>query len=411
MESKGEKILSRLDCAIDYRHVDVVDGIRGFSVLLVLWFHFWQQTWLMPSYPTPFLAFMGIKELTPVHIRWVGYLFVDMMVLLSAFCLTLPYARHKLLGEGVDDAVTFYKKRFARIYPSYCLIVLISFAMQVIEGHYGSFSYALRDLLSHLTFTELFRIDTYVFAPINGVLWTVALEAQFYLVFPLLARAFKKSPGSWYVALVSLGLLFIYGYALSYTPTSMVVNQFPAFLPVFANGMLLAFLFTAYALKAPCKKLFGVFFTALTLFAAVLIQRLLVSCYSFSGDKQLWQLSNRYALSLAFSLFILSASLAVKPFRWLFSNKLARFLGGISFNLYMVHQRIMVLLRQSIGFRNGADVSAAGLKMQVFLTAEALAVSVGVAILLTYFVERPCQRWILGMGRKKKEQGAITLDQ
>lgn len=37
------------DMDINCRYVDVADGIRGISVLLVLWFHFWQQTWLMPS--------------------------------------------------------------------------------------------------------------------------------------------------------------------------------------------------------------------------------------------------------------------------------------------------------------------------------------------------------------------------
>lgn len=103
------------DMDINCRYVDVADGIRGISVLLVLWFHFWQQTWLMPSYPTPFLEFLGIRELTPVHIRWVGYLFVDMMVLLSAFCLSLPVARCALLHEDMEDAVLFYKKRLARI--------------------------------------------------------------------------------------------------------------------------------------------------------------------------------------------------------------------------------------------------------------------------------------------------------
>ena len=100
MEQSQEKKNSRfsLDMDIDCRHVDVVDGIRGLSVLMVLWFHFWQQTWFMPNYPTPWLSFLGITNLTPSHIRWVGYIFVDMMVLLSAFCLTLPIARSMLLG-------------------------------------------------------------------------------------------------------------------------------------------------------------------------------------------------------------------------------------------------------------------------------------------------------------------------
>ena len=190
MEQVQDKQHSRfsLDMDLDCRHVDVVDGIRGFTVLMVLWFHFWQQTWFMPNYPTPWLSFLGITNLTPSHIRWVGYIFVDMMVLLSAFCLTLPIARSMLLGEGVDDACTFYKKRFARIYPSYLLAVLVSFGFQLWWGHYPSVSYALRDLVSHLTFTHTFRADTYVYAPINGVLWTVGLEVQFYVLFPLLGK-------------------------------------------------------------------------------------------------------------------------------------------------------------------------------------------------------------------------------
>ena len=243
-----------LDMDIDCRHVDVVDGIRGLSVLLVLWFHFWQQTWFMPSYPTPFLSFLGITDLTPSHIRWVGYIFVDMMVLLSAFCLTLPIARSMLLGEGVDDACTFYKKRLARIYPSYLLAVLISFGYQLYLGNYPTISYAVRDLVSHLTFTHMFRADTYIYAPINGVLWTVALEVQFYLFFPLLVKLFRKSPLLFWGTLTGFGALFIYQYALKQTPVNMQVNQFPTFLPVFANGMLAAYLFTLYCVKVPYKR-------------------------------------------------------------------------------------------------------------------------------------------------------------
>ena len=79
MEQEQGKQHSRfsLDMDLDYRHVDVVDGIRGLTVLMVLWFHFWQQTWFMPNYPTPWLSFLGITNLTPSHIRWVGYIFVD----------------------------------------------------------------------------------------------------------------------------------------------------------------------------------------------------------------------------------------------------------------------------------------------------------------------------------------------
>ena len=402
MEQEQAKQHSRfsLDMDLDYRHVDVVDGIRGLTVLMVLWFHFWQQTWFMPSYPTPWLSFLGITNLTPSHIRWVGYIFVDMMVLLSAFCLTLPIARSMLLGEGVDDACTFYKKRFARIYPSYLLAVLISFGYQLWLGSYPTLSYAMRDLISHMTFTHMFRADTYIYAPINGVLWTVALEVQFYLVFPLLVKIFRQSPPLLWGALTGFGALFIYEYALKQTPVNMQVNQFPTFLPVFANGMLGAYLFTLYCLKVPYKRVWAVFFTALAILAAVLIRNQIVSAQMYREDKQIWQLQHRIGLSLCFTLFLLSSALSLKPFRWLFSNPVARFLGAVSYNLYLYHQRLIVLLRMSLGFRSGADVSAAGTRMQLFLTVEALGLSLLLAAVLTYVWEKPWQKWILSWGRK-----------
>lgn len=389
-----------LDMDIDCRHVDVVDGIRGLSVLMVLWFHFWQQTWFMPNYPTPWLSFLGITNMTPSHIRWVGYIFVDMMVLLSAFCLTLPVARSMILGDTVDDACTFYKKRFARIYPSYLLAVLISFAFQLWWGNYPSASYAVRDLVSHLTFTHMFRADTYVYAPINGVLWTVGLEVQFYVLFPLLTKLFRKSPPLFWGTLTGCGALFIYQYALKRDPINMQVNQLPTFLPVFANGMLAAYLFTLYCAKVPYKRLWGVFFTGLAVVGAILIRNQIVSAQMYPADKQIWQLENRIGLSLCFTLFLLSAALSLKPLRWLFSNPVARFLGAISYNLYLYHQRLAVLLRMSLGFKSGADVAAAGTRMQIFLTVEALGLSLLLAAVLTYLWERPWQRWIMSWGGK-----------
>ena len=391
-----------LDMDIDCRHVDVVDGIRGFSVLLVLWFHFWQQTWFMPTYRTPFLSFLGITDLTPSHIRWVGYIFVDMMVLLSAFCLTLPIARSMLTGSPVDDACTFYKKRLARIYPSYLLAVLVSFGFQLWWGHYPTASYAVRDLISHLTFTHTLRADTYVYAPINGVLWTVGLEVQFCVLFPLLTKLFRKSPLLFWGTLTGFGGWFIFQYALEQEPINMQVNQLPTFLPVFANGMLAAYLFTLYCVKAPYKRLWGVFFTVLAVVGAVLIRNEIVSAQMYPADKQIWQLENRMGLSLCFTLFLVSAALSLKPLRWFFSNPVARFLGAISYNLYLYHQRLIVLLRMSLGFQSGADVAAAGTRMQLFLTAEALGLSLLLAAVLTYFWERPWQRWIMSWGRKEE---------
>ena len=68
-----------------YQHnrIDILDGIRAIAVLIVVWFHFWQQSWLMPI-------------AGDFNIDWIprnGALLVDMLILLSGFCLFLPYAK------------------------------------------------------------------------------------------------------------------------------------------------------------------------------------------------------------------------------------------------------------------------------------------------------------------------------
>ena len=60
---------------VDTVHVGILDGARAIGVLAVLWFHFWQQTWLMPVYQTPFLIWMGVSRINPDAFRRCGYLF------------------------------------------------------------------------------------------------------------------------------------------------------------------------------------------------------------------------------------------------------------------------------------------------------------------------------------------------
>ena len=87
----------------------------------------------------------------------------------------------------------FYQKRFQRIVPSYFASVLIMFAFAVADGVYRSAGAGIADLAAHLSFTFTFFPDTYMYTPLNGVLWTIGIEAQFYLLFPVLVRFMRKN--------------------------------------------------------------------------------------------------------------------------------------------------------------------------------------------------------------------------
>lgn len=68
----------------DTKYIKVLDGIRAISILNIVWFHFWQQTWIF-------------HKIGSISLDWIpryGFLLVDMMILLSSFCLFIPYARN-----------------------------------------------------------------------------------------------------------------------------------------------------------------------------------------------------------------------------------------------------------------------------------------------------------------------------
>lgn len=75
------------------------------------------------------------------------------------------------------------------------------FGVALATNAYGANrAFLLRDLVSHLTYTQMFAYDTYYATNLGGALWTLALEMQLYLLFPLLARAFRRRPALTFVA-------------------------------------------------------------------------------------------------------------------------------------------------------------------------------------------------------------------
>ena len=382
--------------SVETKHVGVLDGIRSLGVLIVLWFHFWQQTWLMPAYQTPFLKWLGIRQIYPNCFRRCGYLCVDLMLLLSAFVLYLPYARQTFTETPVDSIGTFFKKRFARIVPSYLLVVLVTFFVALSEGFYtGKPNFAIKDLITHLTFTEMFFNDTYLFAGITAVVWMVCIEVGFYLIFPWLAKAFQKLPLLIYAAMMLVGIAFTFGVATRIAEPRVMVNRFLTFMPVFANGMMAAHLYVWYATRVRHKAVFSIVGMLAAAAACYAVYRLFTMCANAGSNQQSWQMNYRAVLSFAFAALVLGFAIAPKPFRKILDNRVAASIAAITYNLYLWHQWLMVHLRMSLDAKSGADIAAMGADTQWALTIVALFTAFTVAIVITYGFERPLSRLIL----------------
>ncbi len=384
---------------INTHRIEVLDGIRAIAILIIVWYHIWQQSWLAPYISTPFLQQFGVRGVSLDIIPRSGYLFVDLMLLLSAFCLFLPYAREALLGEKKPDTLVFYQKRVARIVPCYWLCVLLLFFCYALPtGAYSSVREALRDLLPTLTFTQTFVPAALIGTKINGVLWTVAIEMQFYLIFPFLAKAFQKKPAVTYLAMVAVGALYLRLYALTdYDTLRLTVNQLPGFFGVFANGMLGAYLFVALAKHQTRHAALSVSGTLVFVFSLFLLGFLLRGAAA-SAIVQVFQARFRYLLSVVFLVMILSAAISARWLRFLLGNRLMTFLAGVSYNVYIWHQWIAVRLKEW-HFPDWSGDTLPNMQpdrvWQQRYTWLVFGVSVAVAVLITHCFEKPLTTQIM----------------
>ncbi len=383
----------------DYQteHIDVLDGVRALAILIVVWFHFWQQSWLMPI-------------VGDFNIDWIprnGALLVDMMILLSGFCLFLPYARSMVYGTTTSTAKTFYVKRGARILPSYyfsVLLILFLFALPLKE--YVSKEVMWKDLITHLFFINNFSYDTLIGTKLNGVLWTVAVEVQFYLLFPLLAKCFQKRPILTYSGMTMLGLVSSHLISKNWEQLTqgVYVNHTLTFFSVFANGMLGAWAYISITKEKRPQKAEQFFYLLMTL-AGLLLFKILCEHHMRFPNGQQWQVKYRFILSLVYLLILFGVLMSQQYLRFLLGNRFMHFLAGISFNLYIWHQYIAVKLKEfRIPYWEGATppnqlVDKPWMWKYMLLC---IVLSLVMAILTTYLIEKPIARLILGRYKKSK---------
>ena len=144
-----------------------LDGLRGVALLAVLVYHFWP--WALPG----------------------GFLGVDLFFVLSGFLITAGLHR-ALRQDGRVDLREFWLRRARRLVPALLLVMTTATALSLLAG--TALPARLRDQwIAALTWTsnwqQLWSGDSYVEGmepPLFQHLWSLAVEEQFYLVWPLL---------------------------------------------------------------------------------------------------------------------------------------------------------------------------------------------------------------------------------
>lgn len=360
--------------------LDVLDGLRGVAILLVLWFHVWEISWL----PAPFPQLEFLPE--------TGFIGVALFFFLSGTVITLPFARAALEGTPPPSWRHFYLRRFWKIVPSYLLSIAVAYAIgyATLQGGAG----LAPDLLTHLLFIHTWFPQSA--GAINGVLWTLAVEVEFYAIFPLLWWCFRRARLLAVAAMTALSLLWRL-HAVACCSQSGIVyldQDLPAFLSCFAFGMLTASLFleTHARWSAGRRSIVGASAFALGVVGCILLLQSLYAARFVNQWAAVWAASHRDLLALAFALIAFGALLAPRPLQRILANRPLIFFGAISYALYLYHQMVA---RELLAHRVPPYLGTPQYdpQWQSTFTILAFALSIGIAAALTYWFERPLQNW------------------
>ncbi|MBA3743257.1 acyltransferase [Sporichthya sp.] len=379
-------------------HVQVIDGLRGIAILLVVLFHFWQLSFYAIRIPVP----GGDLE----YIQVAGFLGVELFFFLSAFCLFYPHALAMAGERPVPTLRHFYHRRAIKIVPSYLIVLFVLGTcwptLYPSTWHHGK----LADLGVHLGFVHNFWAQTR--SSFDGVLWSLAVEVQFYVVFPLLARMFRHLPWATAALMVAVALSYrSWARGLPLGEFELKETLLPGFLDLFAFGMLTAYLVVRLqhlqAAAADARRAF----TALALVAVVTVLfmfRWLADVRYDGPPLVVWQSMNRHWIGLLFGCVAVASVFAVAAWRRLLANRALLFLSAISYNLYLWHQAVGVLLRKYNVVPADTDVPTDDPRWRWTYLLVALTLSVIVATAITYAIERP----LLRLGLRGATRAALT---
>lgn len=346
-------------------------GLRFLAALPVVLFH------VLPRPAMP--AWAG-------SLADLGYVSVGLFFILSGFVLAYAYSGR----EGEVDKPTFYRNRFARIYPVYALAMLIAlpaFAqtyewLELPRSEFG-IDVILRFLLVHAWHPGTMKYY-------NVPSWSLSVEAFFYLVFPfLLPSVYKIRPPEVVRSLVAVLALAAFAPAIfewAYPGTSPATENYRVLLikfhplvrlPEFLAGMLLGRLFVGRT-------------EPLTGARADLLVALSVGAIALAIALGMpYVLLHTGGLAIAFAVLVWAlASGQGKAAAFLASKPLV-VLGEASFALYILHVPLFRILEPAAAAR-GIQIGTVGFAIGMVLTL------IAISLVVYRIFEVPMRKWLRG---------------
>jgi len=349
------------------RRLRGLDGVRAVAALFVVENHVFLRAF--PGYPVDHAPWWAAEFI-------YGRFAVVVFIVLSGFCLAAGPARAGWRLGGIRE---FARRRAWRILPAYWAALAFSFAMTLyVVAQPGWPRPTGRSLLVNGALLQ----DAVLVPSPNRTFWSIAIEAQLYVLFPvLIVLARRLHPAAMLAAVagpvLGLGLLADGGDAGA---ARVVLQYTPDLAVLFALGVATAGLLPLVE-RASRRGL-----RLALLLAGPALVLIAVAGSSWTLDHLFW-VDLTLGPAIACLLLAVAAGQAGRLGRVLDSRPLRR-LGSVSYSLYLTHGPIVIALYYGY-FRHRVPQ---GVPMFLVLSGVALPVTVGVAALFGAVFELPFQR-------------------
>jgi peptidoglycan/LPS O-acetylase OafA/YrhL len=350
-----------------------LDGIRGLAALYVVVYHIFLRAWA--GYPAANHA--------PFWAAWLSYGrgAVAMFIALSGFSLGLGPARS---GWKFKSIATYAHRRAWRILPPYW--AALGFSLVMTWFVLAQPGWALPNGKSVAVYGLLVQ-DVFSVGSPNRSFWSIAIEAQLYVLLPLLLLLVRRVSARAMVGLVAAIVVTI-GLLGPHVPlmNSALVKFTPDLAVLFAVGLLAAGIVTAG--ERTRSRPWAGYALAATVPAIALM---VVKGSTWSSLNLFW-LDLAWAPALGCFLAAVATSRPRFVVRFL-NSRMPRSLGSYSYSLYLTHAPIVIAV--SYGLVRGRVT--AGTPMFFVLIAILLPMTVCFARMFAAVFEIPFQRhrgWI-----------------
>ena len=285
-----------------------LEGLRGIAILIVLFGH---------------ASNVGLHIVPGLDAAGSEKYGVWLFFALSAYLLT-PKLLGPVRNRSLRAVGSYFVGRVARIYPLYLCVIL---------GYVAWGRMTLGEACEHLM---LVRGD--------DVFWAIPAECGYYVLLPLVVWLYVLACRERLAAFVALSAATSWGVALRYPPSLASINSILPwpYLTTFLAGSCAALVARHGLPRAPAA---GLLCTLAVLLLATLLPGPFNSIRHILGYAP-WSFERVQtfspAVGLLWAVVVLAAGRSHDWNRWL-SNSLLRFVGRISFSLYLLHMPVLEL--------------------------------------------------------------------